>query len=59
MTATELEIAAYAAAHKINAGLPHPDRAAPGGFRSAYIDEIAEVIKQAMSVHVRDSEAKP
>jgi hypothetical protein len=53
MTPTELEIAAYAAAHKIYVGLPAPDRPCPGGYRSRYIDEIADTIKECLSVHVR------
>jgi len=47
MTPYELEVAAYAAAHKIYSGLPAPDRPCPGGYRSRMIDQIAETIKQA------------
>lgn len=47
MTASELEAASYSAAHKIYAGLPAPDRATPGGYRSRMIDQIAEVIQKA------------
>jgi hypothetical protein len=61
MTFYELEVAAYAAAHKIYTGLPTPDRACPGGYRSAVIDQIAEAIKQAFSVHfsLASSESSP
>jgi hypothetical protein len=51
MTTADLEIAAYVAAHRIFNGLPSPDRATPGGYRSAMIDKIAEEIKSAFSVH--------
>jgi hypothetical protein len=61
MSPYELEVAAYAAAHKIYTGLPTPDRACPGGYRSAVIDQIAEAIKQAFSVHssLASSESSP
>jgi hypothetical protein len=52
MTPYELEVAAYSAAHKIYNGLPSPDRACAGGFRSRMIDEIAGAIKEALSIHV-------
>ena len=52
MTAYELEVAAYAAAHRIYNGLPEPDRPCPGGYRSRFIDVIADTIKQALSVHM-------
>ena len=52
MTAYELEVAAYAAAHRIYNGLPEPDRPCPGGYRSRFIDVIADTIKQALSVHI-------
>jgi hypothetical protein len=51
MTTFELEVAAYAAAHRIYNGLPTPDRPCPGGYRSRMIDRIAEEIKTAFSVH--------
>jgi len=61
MSPYELEVAAYVAAHKIYAGLPTPDRPCPGGYRSRMIDEIAEAIKQAFSVHfsLASSESSP
>jgi hypothetical protein len=46
MTPYELEVSAYAAAHKIYSGLPAPDRPCPGGYRSRMIDQIAETIKE-------------
>jgi hypothetical protein len=46
MTPYELEVSAYAAAHKIYSGLPAPDRPCPGGYRSRMIDQIADTIKQ-------------
>jgi hypothetical protein len=51
MTTFELEVAAYAAAHRIYNGLSAPDRPCPGGYRSRMIDQIAEEIKTAFSVH--------
>jgi hypothetical protein len=51
MTAFEIEVAAYAAAHRIYNGVGQPDRPCPGGFRSRMIDRIADEIKAAFSVH--------
>lgn len=51
MTTYELEVAAYAAAHRIYNGLGQPDRACPGGYRVASIDKIAEAIMAAFEPH--------
>jgi len=52
MTSYELEVASYAAAHRIYNGLPMPDRACPGAYRSRMIDQIAEAIKHTFQAPV-------